>query len=259
MAQDFRVGVITTSVYQTLPSSRTGRDRIASTRSSPGGCSRCHDERASRRPSATSTAGTRSLLEKFRRLVVQGTSGSGQETPFEAVRLAVTPPLASTPLGAGGQRGLPAGRGAAAGGGGLGRGGLQLHAAAAAGDPDGGHLAGLLPEQAGLLTPVDGVRAHLPRAARTGRGRRARCCGRRLARWRCRTSGRRRCRTRRRRGRSCATWTAPTSYGPGFRQRAMAERFDSGLENLDSICRPSYRDTLVSIASLASDRRRASR
>jgi hypothetical protein len=42
----------------------------------------------------------------------------------------------------------------------------------------------------------------------------------------------------------------PTSYGPGYRQRAMAERFDSKLVNLDSICRPSYRDTLVAIASL---------
>jgi hypothetical protein len=42
----------------------------------------------------------------------------------------------------------------------------------------------------------------------------------------------------------------PTSYGPGYRQRAMAERFDSRLENLDSICRPSYHDTLVAIATL---------
>ena len=43
----------------------------------------------------------------------------------------------------------------------------------------------------------------------------------------------------------------PTSYGPGYRQRELAERFDSGLENLDSICRADYRDTLVAIASLA--------
>ena len=43
----------------------------------------------------------------------------------------------------------------------------------------------------------------------------------------------------------------PTSYGPGYRQRAMAERFNSGLENLDSICKENYRDTLVSIAALA--------
>jgi hypothetical protein len=43
----------------------------------------------------------------------------------------------------------------------------------------------------------------------------------------------------------------PTSYGPGYRQREMASLFDSGLKNLDSICRTSFRDTLVSIATLA--------
>ena len=43
----------------------------------------------------------------------------------------------------------------------------------------------------------------------------------------------------------------PTSYGPGFRQREMASLFDSGLKNLDSICRASFRETLVSIATLA--------
>ena len=43
----------------------------------------------------------------------------------------------------------------------------------------------------------------------------------------------------------------PTSYGPGHRQRAMAESFDQSLDNLDSICRDNYRDTLLRIAELA--------
>jgi hypothetical protein len=43
----------------------------------------------------------------------------------------------------------------------------------------------------------------------------------------------------------------PTSYGPGFRQKEMAQQFDTGLKNLDSICRGSFRETLVSIATLA--------
>jgi hypothetical protein len=43
----------------------------------------------------------------------------------------------------------------------------------------------------------------------------------------------------------------PTSYGPGYRHRAMSERFDSELRNLDSVCKTNYRDTLVAIAELA--------
>jgi hypothetical protein len=49
----------------------------------------------------------------------------------------------------------------------------------------------------------------------------------------------------------------PNSFGPGIRQKEMAQRFDSQLVNLDSICRmdaagePSYREVLTRIASLA--------
>ena len=38
--------------------------------------------------------------------MVQGTSGSGQETPFEAVRLAVASSLATTPMEQGGNGGF---------------------------------------------------------------------------------------------------------------------------------------------------------
>jgi hypothetical protein len=43
----------------------------------------------------------------------------------------------------------------------------------------------------------------------------------------------------------------PTSNGPGYRHRAMAEKFNKQLVNLDSICNPSYKDTLINIAALA--------
>jgi hypothetical protein len=43
----------------------------------------------------------------------------------------------------------------------------------------------------------------------------------------------------------------PTSSGPGYRHRAMAEKFNKQLLNLDSICNPSYHDTLIRIAALA--------
>jgi hypothetical protein len=43
----------------------------------------------------------------------------------------------------------------------------------------------------------------------------------------------------------------PTSIQPGYRHRQMAELFYSDLSNLDSICKPSYRQTLIDIANLA--------
>ncbi|MBL8951424.1 MAG: VWA domain-containing protein [Myxococcaceae bacterium] len=43
----------------------------------------------------------------------------------------------------------------------------------------------------------------------------------------------------------------PTSIQPGFRHRAMTELFDPKLENLASICQASYAQTLIDIASLA--------
>jgi hypothetical protein len=41
-------------------------------------------------------------VENFQRLVQVGTSGSGQETPFEAIRLALSPPLITTEMAQGG-------------------------------------------------------------------------------------------------------------------------------------------------------------
>jgi len=44
----------------------------------------------------------------------------------------------------------------------------------------------------------------------------------------------------------------PTSGGPGYRHRAMALAFDPTLTNLDSVCAPDYHDSLVAIAQVAS-------
>jgi hypothetical protein len=43
----------------------------------------------------------------------------------------------------------------------------------------------------------------------------------------------------------------PTSAGPGYRHRAMASAFDPSLENLSSICEASYHQALVDVARLA--------
>ncbi|HET9036634.1 MAG TPA: VWA domain-containing protein [Myxococcaceae bacterium] len=44
----------------------------------------------------------------------------------------------------------------------------------------------------------------------------------------------------------------PTSGGPGYRHRAMALAFDPTLTNLDSVCAPDYHNSLVAIAQVAS-------
>ena len=85
MTQDFRVGVITTSVYRRAFFNNREEYRE-------------YDEAGKLRPVPTASGGVSTerfiessdpeLLTKFSRLVQQGTSGSGQEAPFEAVRRA---------------------------------------------------------------------------------------------------------------------------------------------------------------------------
>jgi len=43
----------------------------------------------------------------------------------------------------------------------------------------------------------------------------------------------------------------PVSMAAGFRHREMAEMFDKSLQNLSSICEDSYRETLIRIANMA--------
>ena len=252
LAQDFQVGVITTSVYQnaiiagktyyqTYPA-QSGKLQPVPDAAPDGGV--ILGTGTERVLSGSDPA----LLDKFRRLVRQGTSGSGQETPFEAVRLAVTPPLATTSLADGGNAGFL-------------RDGARLLVVVVSDEDDCSEIApptvsvgtdrsvDYCHEQASQLRPVlDYFNDFASLTDATGAKREV-------------------------------LWTAiapvsisdktaaeivdngqvknvdcPNSSGAGFRHRDMAERFEADLDNLTSICEPSYHDTLIQIAEIASQR-----
>jgi hypothetical protein len=248
LEQDFRVGVITTSVY--LNADINGHVQFSLYNDQAGRLQPVPD--AQGRPTAERyLEGTDpELLEKFRRLVKQGTQGSGQETPFEAVRLALTPPLSTAAVGAGGNGGFL-------------RDGARLVVVVVSDEEDCSSTQRPAPvaltpdtsrdlcsEQAGLLTPVREY-YQLLRGLVDGAG------ATREVLWA--TIGPVGLTDKRAelvtettsQGTVVRNADCPTSYGPGYRQREMASLFDSGLRNLDSVCRASFRDTLVSIASLA--------
>jgi hypothetical protein len=248
VAQDFRVGVITTSVYRR--SLIAGREEY---REYPNEGGRLRPvPTTSGEPSAERfiEASDPELLSKFSRLVVQGTSGSGQESPFEAVRLAVGSSLAGTSLEQGGNGGFL-------------RDGARLLVVVVTDEEDCSSTQRPPPvtlteetsrdycsEQAERLTSVDEYFG-LFQGLRDGKG------AAREVIWA--TIGPVALSDKRAgtvqdvtpSGTFVRNVECPTSYGPGFRHRAMSEKFDSRLENLDSICKPSYRDTLVAIATLA--------
>ncbi|MBF5040985.1 VWA domain-containing protein [Simulacricoccus sp. 17bor-14] len=256
VVQDFRVGVVTTSVYERAD--RNGDGVPEPTTQYPSQAGRLQPVRLA---DGTQT-GERflegsdpQLVDKFGRLVVQGTDGSGQETPFEAVRRAVTPPLSDTPLAQGGNGGFL-------------RDGARLLVVVVTDEDDCSSTEAEPPvfvtplnpqaprddcsEQAAKLTPVSDYFQRF-NALRDSTG------ARREVLWA--TIG----------PVGLADKTAqavvadgrvknvdcPNSYGPGLRQREMASLFDSQLVNLDSICRvdaqgqPSYGEALTRIASLA--------
>jgi hypothetical protein len=247
--QDFRVGVITTSVYQramidnreqlTFYPDQSGKLRPVSDALGQPTAERFIDDEDP------------DLLGKFRRLVQPQGAGSGQETPFEAVRLAVTPPLTTTPIAEGGNGGFL-------------RDGARLLVVVVSDEEDCSSMERPPPpvvlsedasrdvcsEQADLLTPVSEY-VRLFRDLQDGTG------APREVVWA--TIGPVALTDKRAeavvdvtpQGSFVRNVDCPTSFGPGYRQRDMASRFDTGLRNLDSICRASFRDTLVSIASLA--------
>jgi hypothetical protein len=248
VAQDFRVGVITTSVYR-----RSFFNNREDYREYP-------EESGHLRPVPTGTGGTSAerfiegtdpeLLAKFGRLVKQGTSGSGQESPFEAVRLAVASPLATTPIEQGGNGGFL-------------RDGARLLVVVVTDEEDCSSTQrpppvtltedtskDLCSEQAASLTPVEEYYD-------TFQGLRDSKGAAREVIWA--TIGPVALSDKRAGTVQDVTPTGtfvrnvecPTSYGPGFRHRAMSERFEPQLRNLDSICKANYRATLVAIAELA--------
>ena len=244
VAQDFRVGVITTSVY--LHALVDNREQFFLYNDQGGRLQPVPDAQGRLTTERFLDGGDPELLEKFRRLVRQGIKGSGQESPFEAVRLALTPPLSSTDVREGGTAGFL-------------RDGARLLVVVVSDeedcssterppgvilDSDTSH--DLCSEQAERLTPVRSYYERF-RSLTDGTG------ATREVLWA--TIGPVGLTDKRADkvldGNFVRNADCPTSYGPGYRQREMAALFDSGLANLDSICRASYRETLVNIASLA--------
>jgi len=245
---NFQVGVITTSVYQNaaLPSppymdlklfpDQEGRLRPATL--ADGGTSRIL------------TASDGALVSEFATLIQQGTVGSGQETPFEAVRLATSSPLTENENA------------------GFLRTGARLVVVVVSDEDDCSEQVTLTspltlaaPPQVSVstFTNVDYCTLQSSKlgtvdqyydvfnALQDQDGRKRDVLWAAIAPV----------------ARTDKTALAvddngtprnidcPTSNGPGYRHRAMAEKFNKQLANLDSICNPSYHDTLINIAALA--------
>lgn len=249
--QDFNVGVITTSVYQ-----HTSQNGVVFNRTyAEAGRLQAVPDRG---PDGGVLLGTGTerilsgedpdLVDKFARLVQQGVGGSGQETPFEAVRLALLSDLASKPIAEGGNQGFL-------------RDGARLLVVVLTDEDDCSETTrpstvrisdnaaiADCSQQANSLTTVGTYHQlfsqelknadMLPKEviwtaiAPVGRSTKA---AMEIV-----ENGR------------VMNIDCPTSVQAGVRHRQMAEMFDSSLTNLDSICRDSFRQTLISIAELAS-------
>ena len=248
VVQDFRVGVITTSVYQRA--STPQGDQLTYFTEESGRLQPVPD--AEGRPTAARFIDDEDpqMLEKFRRLVVRGTEGSGQESHFEAVRLAVSPPLTETPVEQGGNGGFL-------------RDGARLLVVVVSDEEDCSSTQrpppvaltadasrDLCHEQADKLTSLDEYLA-LFRSIDDGRGSRREVLWTTIGPVALTDKRAEKVVEQTPEGPVVRNADCPTSFGAGFRLRGMAERFDTGLRNLDSICRPNYREMLVSIATLA--------
>ena len=188
------------------------------------------------------------LVAKFARLVKQGTAGSGQETPFEAVRLALLSELSTTPILNGGNKEFL-------------RDGARLLVVVITDEDDcseqvrpplvsvgdNGAVADCTVNALQLTTVSeyhrmftqdlknsDGVAKELIWTAIAPVGIDTKAAMALVDNGQVRNID------------------CPTSNQGGFRHRQMAEMFDPSLINLDSICKSSFRDTLIAIAQLAS-------
>lgn len=253
--QDFNVGVITTAVYQhtiqngvefnrTYPT-QAGKLQPVPNLGSDGGV------QLGTGTERVLTGEDRELVDKFARLVQQGTGGSGQETPFEAVRLALLAELSKKPLAEGGNEGFL-------------RDGARLLIVILTDEDDCSEIVAAnqqsrvkisdnpavadCTDQANSLTPVseyhrlfseqllnsDGLPKEVIWTAIAPVGKATKAAMAIVDNGQVRNLD------------------CPTSNQAGFRHRQMAEMFDSTLTNLDSICRESFRETLITIAELAS-------
>jgi hypothetical protein len=249
--QDFQVGVVTTSVYQHTTFAGTDYLRLFPEQSGrlrpvpdvlDGGALLL--ETANERVLRGDDPG---LVDKFTLLARQGTAGSGQETPFEAARLALLGEPATVPLALGGNQGFL-------------RDGSRLLVVVLSDEDDCSEV--VRPPRvsvtndptiadcevaAAQLTPVteyhrlfttqldnaDGTPRELIWAEIAPVGRTTKAAMLVLE------------------GGQVRNIDCPTSHGAGLRHRAMAELFDPTLRNLDSICSDSFHATLLNIAALA--------
>ena len=250
--QDFHVGVITTSVYihgrqgavgwyREYPK-ESGKLRPVPDVLPDGGLEL---ETSNERFLA---GDDKALIEKFSRLVHQGTAGSGQETPFEAVRLALLGPPSTVPLAQGGNQGFL-------------RDGARLLIVVLSDEDDCSEmvrpplvtvsddpLVSDCTQQANNLEPVSEYHRlfteelsnsdNSPRdvvwAAIAPVSRGLPHVAQQVTE-----------------GGQVRNYDCPTSNQAGQRHLDMAKAFDPSLANLDSICQDSYKETLVRIASLA--------
>ncbi|MDP2271011.1 MAG: VWA domain-containing protein [Archangium sp.] len=188
------------------------------------------------------------LIPKFARLIRQGTQGSGQETPFEAVRLALLSDLATTPIANGGNQEFL-------------RDGARLlvvlltdedDCSETARPPtvsvgDNGAVADCTTNEMSLTT-VSEYHRMFTEDLKNGDGTVKEVIWTAIAPVGVGTKAALAVVD----NNQVRNIDCPTSNQGGFRQRQMAEMFDSTLINLDSICRTSFRETLINIAQLAS-------
>lgn len=250
---EFNIGVITTSVYlngrvgnQSFLlnyATQSGRLRAIPTALADGGTN-YDDPAAERLLSGTDPE----LINKFSRLVQQGVTGSGQETPFEAVRLALLSDLINAPISQGGNGGFL-------------RDGARLLVVVLTDEDDcsekarppvvsvgdNGAVADCTQREM-ELTPVGEYHRMFTEELKNSDGTAREVIWTAIAPVGITNKN------------AMATVSGgqvrnddcPTSNQAGFRQRQMAEMFDNTLINLDSICKATYRDTLITIAQLAS-------
>lgn len=253
--QDFHVGVITTGVYL-----HTKINGVEFSRGYPEQSGRLQPvpDLASDGGVVLGTGSERMLtgddpevVAKFARLIQQGTSGSGQETPFEALRLALSGELAQRPLAEGGNAGFL-------------RDGARLLITVLTDEDDCSEsdrppkvAIGDLPSinecsrDSNLLTPVNAYQQLLAGMLTDGEGNRREVIYTAIAPVGRATKAAQEVKDPNAND-QVRNIDCPTSNQAGVRHRAMAEAFDPTLTNLDSICQDSFQQTLLTIAELAS-------
>ncbi len=249
---DFNIGVITTTVYQNARIAgmtyyqpyplQSGRLRPVPNYFEDGGFElETTNERL--------LVGTDpELIPKFARLVRQGVFGSGHETPFEAVRLALLGELADVPIADGGNGGFL-------------RDEARLLIVVLTDEDDCSEArrpptvsVGDNPavadctEKEMQLTPVSEYHRLFTTSLKNDDGTPKEIIWTAIAPVGVGTKAAMAVLD----GNQVRNIDCPTSNQGGFRMRQMAERFDTTLANLDSICRESFRETLITIAQLAS-------